>query len=142
METKIFQSKNGKPVVEVSFAEPGILLVKAMNNPGDEYFAAELSGYITHLFESEGLHSVLVDGTQGVGLSPEAIDLFAKSDMLTFVKKVAVYGITNSIFRLAMEAVIKASGRDNLRLFSTREEALAYLKEQPIDDHSSQTPTN
>jgi hypothetical protein len=127
MEIKEFYTENGQLSLQAFFIEPQILSVKVVGFV-DEKVAIEISGFATHLFESEGLQGIISDASQGDNISPEAIKIMAQSDAFQFVKRVGVYGITKPIFKIGLEAVIKASGRDNIKVFDTQAEALAYAK--------------
>lgn len=128
METKEFYASDGRLVAEASFIEPDIMLVRAVSG-ADETAAAELAGYVLHLFETGDLKAILVDASKGGGFSPEAIRVFAKSDSFGFVGRAAIFGITNPLFRTGIQAIIRASGRDNVKLFNNMEEALAFAKD-------------
>ncbi len=127
MENKEFFTSDGKISAEVSFVDPTVAQTVVRGN-ADEVSSSRYAGYITHLFESGGLEGMIVDATQAGSVSVQAIDILAKSDALDFVKKVGVFGISNPVFRLALQAIIKGSGRDNIQIFATRDEALAYIK--------------
>lgn len=126
METKEFYTADGKLSSEVTYVTPEILLTKVVG-PADETSATQFSGYVTHLFESGGLQGMVVDAGGGTSISPEAISILSKSDAFAFVKKIGVYGLSNPIFKIGLEAIITASGRDNIKLFGSKDEALAYV---------------
>lgn len=128
METKEFYTSDGKLSAEVSFIEPDVLLTTVVGN-ADEKSSVEYAGYVTHLFENGSIKAMLVDAQRGGNISPEAINILAKSDAFKFVRRIGVYGINNPIFKIGVESIIKASGRDNIKTFKTREEALGYLKD-------------
>ena len=72
---------------------------------------------------------MVVDASGGSSISPEAIGILSKSDAFQFVKKIGVYGVTNPIFKLGLAAIIKASGRDNIKIFGSQDEALSYVQD-------------
>lgn len=126
METKEFYTSDGKLSSEVSYVTPVILLTKVVG-PADESSATQYSGFVTHLFESGGLQGMIVDAGGGSNISPEAVNILSKSDAFGFVKKIGVYGVSNTIFKFGLEAVIKASGRDNIKILGSKDEALSYV---------------
>lgn len=126
METKEFYTSDGKLSSEVTYVTPEILLTKVVG-PADESAASQYSGFVTHLFESGGLQGMIVDASGGSSISPEAVKILSKSDAFQFVKKIGVYGVSNPIFKFGLETIIKASGRDNIKTFDTKNEALAYV---------------
>jgi hypothetical protein len=126
-EIKEFFTAEGKPSSTINFEEPGVLLTTVLGD-ADEFAAAEYSGYVAHLFESEGLAGMIVDAKEAGTISPEAAILLGRSDALNFVRKVGVYNIPNPIFRASLEAIIKVSGRDNIKIFKSKEEALDYVR--------------
>jgi|SRR5581483_12259791 len=129
METKEFYDSSGKLSLEVSFPEPQIMKV-AVVGPVDETVARQISGLVTHLFESGELRGVISDAGGGQTLSPEVISIFAKSDAFNSVRRIGVYGVTNPVFKLSLDAIIKASGRDNVRLFDSERAALEFAREE------------
>lgn len=128
METKEFYTSDGKLSSEVTYVTPVILLTKVVG-PADETSATQYSGFVTHLFESGGLQGMIVDAGGGSSISPEAVNILSKSDAFQFVKKIGVYGVSNPIFKFGLEAIIKASGRDNIRILGSHDEALSYVQD-------------
>lgn len=136
-EIKEFLTAAGKPSSTISFEEPKVLLTTVLGD-ADEHSAAEYAGYVAHLFEAEGLRGMIVDAKEAGMLSPEAISLLGRSNGLAFIKKIGVYNIPSPVFKASLEAIIKVSGRDNIKIFDTKEAALAFVKE----GHDTQTPAN
>src|SRR6266850_1204505 len=127
-DVKEFYLASGKLSARTGFIEPGILKTEVVGD-ADEHSSVEYAGYVTHLFESQGLKAMIVDASGGAGISPDAIKLLGQSDALKFIKKVGVYNIANPIFKASLELIVKTSGRDNIKVFNTESEAMAYLKE-------------
>lgn len=128
MEIKEFYNAEGKLSSEVSFITPTILMTKVVG-PSDETSATHYSGYVTHLFESGGLQGMIVDAGGGSSISPEAISILSKSDAFRFVKKIGVYGVSNPIFKIGLQAIIQASGRDNIKILNSQDEAMSYVQD-------------
>ncbi len=79
--------------------------------------------------ENKPLH-ILLDLTNFTGnYCLDALSLFtgfAKTNK-SFVEKTASFGGSDKV-KMAGEIVITLSGRDNIKIFNTKEEALAWLK--------------
>jgi hypothetical protein len=128
VETKQFFNESGQLAAILSFIEPDIALVIARGK-ADKQVAVQLAGYIGHLFETEGLKGVVVDATLGEPITKEAVQIFAKTDAFKFIKKAGIYGVKNPVLKIGLEAIISASGRDNVRIFKNQEEAMDYVKD-------------
>jgi hypothetical protein len=126
-EPKEFHTQDSKLSAKTGFIEPGILATFVLGN-ADEYSSAQYAGYVAHLFETEGLKGMIVDGAEAGEISTEAIGILGRSDALKFIRRIGVYNAHNPIFRTALEGIIRVAGRDNIKIFQTMEEALAYVE--------------
>lgn len=82
---------------------------------------------ITQLVDSGHKPLVLVDLTETKGLNPPPINIQAMRDSDAY--RLAGFGISNPNDFKTAEALIEKSGaKDHVRIFGTRDQALAWLK--------------
>lgn len=128
MDQKEFYAADGKLIATITPIEPDILLLEGFG-PADEHAASALSGYLNHLFEVGGVRGLIADGSRGFVPSREAIAVFAASARFPFIGRVGVFGVSDPGVKLAIEAIIKVSGRaDTIKILPGREEAIAFVK--------------
>jgi hypothetical protein len=71
---------------------------------------------------------MIVDASAAGGFSRESINVLARSDKLDYIGRIGVFGIKNPLFRIGLEAIMRGSGRDNIQVFESGDQALAYVK--------------
>jgi len=73
--------------------------------------------------------SGLIDLTHFSSYSPKVISIIASvlKDNKPYIKKTATYG-ANPFIKLAEETVYALAGRDNFKAFDSKDEAIAWLK--------------
>lgn len=88
--------------------------------------ARELDEYLAEASEQNPTHFLIITHDMGK-ISARARQSFAQRNQETRIGKSAVVG-ANRILRVLSIFILKASGRDNIRLFDDEKEALSWLK--------------
>lgn len=118
---------------EIRMGEDGFLRVRFIGFLGKEDAEAYIRDYTSYVEQAtpeKPLHA-LADATEMTKMSSAArktiIETFSSSDAR--IGRTAVVGASRYL-RVLTSFILKAVGRDNIRLFATEEEALPWLGEE------------
>jgi hypothetical protein len=118
---------------EMKMGQDGILRVKFsgfLDGEEAEAYIREYEGYVKHATVDEPLHT-LSDAQEMTKMSSSARKLFIESFSSPDVRvgKTAIVGASRYL-RVLAGFILKAVGRDNIRLFASEEEALPWLVQE------------
>lgn len=114
---------------QIKQLEDNILQLNFTGFIGDEdavNHAKELDDYLADSSAQNPMHFLIITYDMGK-VSAKSRQSFAQRNQDLRVGKSAVVG-ANRILRVLSLFILKASGRDNIRLFDDEKEALAWLK--------------
>lgn len=118
---------------EIEMGQDGILRVRFigfLEKEDAEAYIRDYSSYVTGATPEQPLHA-LADATEMTKMSSAArktiIETFNSSDAR--IGKTAVVGASRYL-RVLTSFILKAVGRENIRLFATAEEALPWLVQE------------
>ena len=91
-------------------------------------FMRDFQGYLEAATPAAPLRTLTVAGQSGMKLSAKVRKAFSDLNGDPRIGKAATVGV-DRYTRVLIGFVLKATGRDNIRLFDTEEQALAWLRE-------------
>jgi len=118
---------------KIVWEENGIIMCGCVGGQGEQILKEFVGELLKLLNSTEGRGRVLINGKKGgVTISARLRKIYIEFGKKAKAEKIAIFGL-NTLQRVVAAFIMKAIGKSNIKkikFFSTKEEALKWLKEE------------